>query len=204
MKVVLRIHKAWSVIDPGTEENEEKNYLAIGLFYQAIPESLIMQLGDVESAKDLWNSIKARHVGTDRVKEARFQTLNSEFDRLMMSEKESIDSFIGKLSGIASQLASLGETIVESKMVKKLLKFVPRKFLHIVASLEQILDLKTVGYEDIVGRLKAYEERVKEADDGGEESKVLFADGGGISSGTKENGKWKGTSEVNGFNGTGA
>ncbi|XP_023738658.1 uncharacterized protein LOC111886632 [Lactuca sativa] len=178
MKVVLRIHKAWSVIDPGTEENEEKNYLAIGLLYQAIPESLIMQLGDVDSAKALWNSIKVRHVGADRVKEARLQTLNSDFDRLIMAEKESIDSFAGKLSEIASQSASLGETIKESKMVKKLLKSAPRKFLHIVASLEQVLDLKTIGFEDIVGRLKAYEERVKEADESSEGSKALFVDGG--------------------------
>jgi len=29
-----------------------------------------------------------------------------------------------------------------------------------VASLEQVIDLKTVAYDDIVGRLKAYEERI--------------------------------------------
>lgn len=51
MKVVLRIHKVWTIIDPGTEENEEKKYLAIGLIYQAIPECLIIQIGDVDSAK---------------------------------------------------------------------------------------------------------------------------------------------------------
>ena len=63
MKVFLRIHKAWSVIDLGTEENEEKNYLGMGFLYQAIPESLIMQIGDVDSEKALWDAIKALHVG---------------------------------------------------------------------------------------------------------------------------------------------
>jgi len=179
MKVVLRIHKSWSVIDPG-EENEEKNYLAMGLLYQAIPESLIMQIGDVDEAKVLWESIRARHVGADRVKEARLQTLTADLDRLKMQETDTIDAFAGKLSGISSQSASLGESIEESKMVKKLLKSVPRKFIHIVASLEQVLDLKTVGYEDVVGRLKAYEERVREADDGGEaQARVMFVKNGG-------------------------
>ena len=42
MKLVLRIHKAWTVIDPGTEKNEKKDYMAMGLLYQAIPETLIM------------------------------------------------------------------------------------------------------------------------------------------------------------------
>ncbi|XP_023731870.1 uncharacterized protein LOC111879643 [Lactuca sativa] len=215
MKVVLKIHKAWTVIDPGTEKNEEKDYLAMGLLYQAIPESLTMQIGDVDSSKVLWESIKARYVEDDRVKEARLQTLNAEFDRLKMMESETIDAYVGKLSGIASKSAALGEVIDESKLVKKFLKTLPRsKFIHIVSSLEQVLDLKSVGFEDVVVRLKAYEERIKEEDiSEADKSKVLFvkstsevggsSDGGGISSGTKENGKWKGTSEVNRSNGTG-
>ncbi|KAL4573279.1 hypothetical protein LXL04_020079 [Taraxacum kok-saghyz] len=161
MKVVLRIHKAWIVIEPGTDQNEGKDCLAMGLLYQSLPESLIMQIGDIESSKSLWEAIKARHVGADRVKEARLQTLTSEFDRLKMQESDTIDTFAGKLSGISSQSASLGESIEESKMVKKLLKSVPRRFIHIVASLEKVLDLKTVRYEDVVGRLKAYAERIR-------------------------------------------
>ena len=102
------------------------------------------------------------------MKEARLQTLTAEFNRLKMMESETIDSFAGKLSGIASKSTALGGVIDESKMVKKFLKTLPRsKFIHIVASLEQVLDLKSVGFKDIVGRLKAYEERIKE-DDGGE------------------------------------
>ncbi|KAL4562573.1 hypothetical protein LXL04_034782 [Taraxacum kok-saghyz] len=176
IKVVLRIHDVWSVIDT-EEKNEKKNNLAMGLLYQAIPKFLIMQIGEVESSKELWESIKARYVGADRVKEARLQTLVTEFDRLTMIESETVDSFAGKLSGIASKSASLGEMIGEAKMVKKLLSSVPRNFIHLVASLEQILDLNTVGYEDIVGRLKAYEERVRMED--GDENRVMFTSTGG-------------------------
>lgn len=128
MKVVLRIHKVWTTTDLGTEDNDEKKYLVMGLLYQAIPESLIMQIGDVDTSKALWESIKALYVGADRGKEARLQTLNSEFDRLTMSEKESIDTFAGKLSGITSTSASMGETSEELKMVKKLLKSILRNF----------------------------------------------------------------------------
>lgn len=180
MKVFLRIHKAWSVIDPGTEKNEEKDYLAMGLLYQAIPESLIMQIGDVESSKVLWDAIKTRYIGADRVKEARLQTLSVEFDRLRMNESETIDSFSGKLFGIASKSAALGSVIDESKLVKKFLKSLPRKFIHMVASLEQILDLNSTNFDDIVGRMKAYEERIREEDSyGGEKEQALFVEHGG-------------------------
>nr|KAJ0228273.1 hypothetical protein LSAT_V11C100035900 [Lactuca sativa] len=74
--------------------------------------------------------------------------------------------------------------------------------------------LKSVGFEDVVGRLKAYDERIREVDAGEEQSRVLFAekstgdgggssDGGGNSSGTK--GNWKESNrsnKANGFNGT--
>ena len=50
----------------------------------------------------------------------------------------------------------------ESKMVKKFLKGLPRKkFIHIVSSLEQVLHLNSTGFKDIVGTLKAFEERIK-------------------------------------------
>ena len=39
-------------------------------------------------------------------------------------------------------------------MVKKFVSSVPRWLIHIVASIEQILDLKTVGFEDVVDRFK--------------------------------------------------
>lgn len=45
-----------------------------------------------------------------------------------------------------------------------------------MAALEQVLDLKTAGFEDIVGRLKAYEERVADDEEPKEDqSKLLYA-----------------------------
>ena len=48
-------------------------------------------------------------------------------------------------------------------MVKKFLKGLPRhKYIQIIVPLEKVLDLNSSEFEDIVGRLKAYEERVGE------------------------------------------
>ena len=56
----------------------------------------------------------------------------------------------------------MGEVLEESKLVKKFLSSLPKKnYIHIIAALEQVLDLNTTSFEDIVGRLKAYEERIK-------------------------------------------
>lgn len=90
----------------------------------------------------------------------------AEFDRIKMKETNTIDVFVGKLSEISSKSASLGESVEEPKLVKKFLKSLPRKnYIHIIASLKQVLDLNKTSFEDIVGRLKAYEERVSEEED---------------------------------------
>lgn len=163
-------------IDPGTEDSH-KNDVATALFFQSIPESLILQVGGYETPKEIWKSIQTRHEGADRVKEARLQTVLSEFERIKMRETDTIDQFVAMLSEISSKAASLGETIDEAKLVQKFLNCLPRnKFIHIIASLEQLLDLKKTTFEDIIGRLKAFEERVvNEETLGDTQEKLLYA-----------------------------
>lgn len=112
MKIALKVNKVWETIVPGIK-HEDKNNRAIALLFQSIPEALILQVGELDTSKAIWDAIKARHVGADRVKEARLQTLMSEFDRIKIKEEDTIDMFVGKLSKISSKSASLGETIEE-------------------------------------------------------------------------------------------
>ncbi|XP_048615803.1 uncharacterized protein LOC106453556 [Brassica napus] len=205
MKIAFKVCKVWETIDPGNKD-EEKNNMAIAFLFQSIPEALILQVGDIDTAKGVWDAIKTRHVGAERVKEARLQTLMAEFDRLKMKDGDTIDTFVGRLSEISSKSASLGEMIEEPKLVKKFLKSLPRKkYIHMVASLEQVLDLNTTTFEDIVGRLKAYEERICEEEDeqSDEQGKLMYANsegqqtGYGNSSGARGRGRggrsgWRG------------
>ncbi|KAK1423983.1 hypothetical protein QVD17_19294 [Tagetes erecta] len=177
MEVLFHVHDAWDAIDPGSTD-AKKNNVAKAVLYQSIPESLLLQIGKLNTVKAMWDAIKTRHEGADRVKEARLQTLITEFDGLKMRESESIDDFASKLSGIATKSATLGEVIPVSRLVKKFLTSLPRrKYIQIVASIEQTVNLKTIGFEDIVGRLKAYEERIKGEEDEPYEnqSKLLYS-----------------------------
>ncbi|XP_013639745.1 PREDICTED: uncharacterized protein LOC106345014 [Brassica oleracea var. oleracea] len=127
----------------------------------------------------------------------------ADFDKLKMKEEDSIDTFIGKLTEISSKSASLGEIIEEPKLVKKFLKSLPRKkYIHMVASLEQVLDLNlnTTSFEDIIGRLKAYEERISEEEEEQtkDPGKLLYTDsqqesyGGYRGRGRGGRGNWRG------------
>lgn len=70
-----------------------------------------------------------------------------------MKDTELIDDFSMKLTGLVTQIRALGEnideayvvkngeTIDEAYVVKKLLRFVPSKFLQITSTIEQFRDL---------------------------------------------------------------
>nr|GEW50763.1 hypothetical protein [Tanacetum cinerariifolium] len=112
----------------------------------------------------MWKAIKIRNLGADRVKEARLQTLITKFENLKMLDIGTTYEYDAKLSGIASKSVLIGKVISEHKLVKKFLTSLPIRFVHIVAALEQVLDLKTTGFEDVIGLLKAYEERIRQED----------------------------------------
>ncbi|GJW39323.1 uncharacterized mitochondrial protein-like protein [Tanacetum coccineum] len=76
----------------------------------------------------MWEAIKTCNLRGDRVKEARLQTLITEFENMKMLDN----------------------------------------------ALEQVLDLKMTGFEDVVGRLKAYEDRVKKEDKASDPQENLF------------------------------
>ncbi|XP_018435897.1 uncharacterized protein LOC108808213 [Raphanus sativus] len=174
MKALFKVHKVWEAIEPGTED-EDKINMATVLLYQSLPETLVMQIGDDDTPKEIWESIKTRNVGAERVKEARLITLMNEFDRITMEDSESIDAFSGKLSELVSKAASLGHKIDQPRIVKKFLNSLPLKFFHMTASLEQLLDLNKIPFEDIVGRLKAYEERLKGKIPQDQQTSLLFS-----------------------------
>ena len=42
--------------------------MAIALLFQPIHATLILQVGELDTAKKVWEAIKARHVGAEMVK----------------------------------------------------------------------------------------------------------------------------------------
>lgn len=117
--------------------------------------------------------MKTRCLGVERVKKARVQTLKSDFKDLRMKETECIDEFAGKISGLADKLSDLGAAMMDAELVKKLLDSVPSKFLQVIAAIEQFSDLDIMPFDEAIGRLKAYEERIRKRDGHNEELLLL-------------------------------
>ncbi|KAD6119165.1 hypothetical protein E3N88_10436 [Mikania micrantha] len=128
-----------------------------------------------------------------------------------MKDDESINDFAGKISGIVAKSKSLGSTLEEEVSVRKFLNSLPKKYLPIVAPIEQYSDLATMPFEEAVGRVKAYEERIQslEAHDD-EQGKLLmvkndrhderqYGRGRGFGRGERGRGRGSGRGDKSGF-----
>ncbi|XP_038888718.1 uncharacterized protein LOC120078515 [Benincasa hispida] len=146
---------------------------------QCIPEDVLLQIAKKKTAKEIWDSLKTRYLGSERVKMAQVQTFKSEFDVLRMKETETIDEFAGKISGLASKFSTLGVALEDSSLVKKLLDSVPDKYFPVVAGIEKFLDLETMPFEEWKARQKG---------SSGENSLVNKGRG----SGGTDHGRWQG------------
>ncbi|GKF39143.1 hypothetical protein Tco_0119204 [Tanacetum coccineum] len=93
-----------------------------------------------KTAKAIWDALKTRHIGEEIVQQARLQTL---------------------ITTIVNKAASLGHTMEDETLVRKLLNAIPDRYLQIVASIGQYSDLDEMTLEEAIGRLKTYEERIK-------------------------------------------
>ncbi|KAH7866011.1 hypothetical protein Vadar_014222 [Vaccinium darrowii] len=163
VKAMMEDQEVWEAIEPaaGAAVDVKKDKKAKLHLIQCLPEDLLLQVANKATAKEIWDCLKTRFVGADRVRDARLQTLKSEFDGMRMKEDESVDQYAGKLSAMTVKFSSLGGSLDDAALVKKLFDTVPERFITVIAGIEQFYDLSTLVFEEAVGRLKAFEERTR-------------------------------------------
>ncbi|GJR60228.1 hypothetical protein Tco_1502390 [Tanacetum coccineum] len=159
METILKAYGIWETIvaKEGVTTNEKKENTSKAIIFQTLPQDVLMQVAQYSTAKEVWDSIKVKHLGADLVQKARLQTLRSELETLRIKPNEKVSDFGGRLSSIMAKFKGL--------------------------------DLDEMSFEEAVGRLTAYEERIKSQDtlEANDQDKLLMA-----SSNNKSYGKWRG------------
>lgn len=163
VQAMMEDQGVWDAIEPaaGVAVDPRRDKKAKSHLLQSLPEDLLMQVAKKRSAKEVWDCLKTRFVGADRVREARLQTLKGEFGAMVMEPGETLDQYAGRITAMSVRHSALGSTLSDSAMVKKLFDTVPEKFISLVAGIEQFYEIDDMPFEEAVGRLKAYEERLR-------------------------------------------
>jgi len=127
---------------------------------RGVPPEMHSMLLNKKSAKEAWEAIKSMRLGADRVKEVNAQKLQAEFEAISFKSGETIEDFAVRIGKIATDLKGLGETSVDdARVVKKFLRVVPPRYNQVAVTIEMFCDLKTLSVEELVGHLRAAEDR---------------------------------------------
>lgn len=107
----------------------------------------------IKSAKEAWDVLKQEFKGADKAISIRLRNYWRSFDNLSMKENESVKGFSLRVAKIVNQIKECGDTITEKKVVERILKYLPQKFEHIVAVIEETKDMSQLTRYEVFSSL---------------------------------------------------
>ena len=80
--------------------------------------------------------------------------LTTRFEEVKMSDDESFDSFYGRLNEKVIAKLNLGEKIEDAKVVRKILRSLPKIFRAKVTAIEESKDLDEIKIQELIRSLQ--------------------------------------------------
>ena len=130
--------------------------------FNGVDKNISRLINTCTVAKDAWEILRITHEGTSKVKMSRLQLLTTKFENLRMKDDESIHDFHMNILDIANTSSALGEKMSEEKLVRKILRSLPKKFDMKVTTIEEAQDISNMKVEELVGSLQTFELAINE------------------------------------------
>jgi hypothetical protein len=159
MKINLRAQGLWQAVSGEGAPSERKDMAALAALLRAVPKEMVPVLAVKDTTQEAWDAIRLLRMGVDRAREATAQRLRKEFEQITFKDGETLDAFGMRITTLANNLRSLGDTVEEVKVIQKFLREVPDQYSQMACSIETLLDLKGMSVEELIGRLRSSAER---------------------------------------------
>jgi hypothetical protein len=161
----------WDVVDIGyvkpvvLANKDDKlefifNAKAMNAILSGLAEAKFVKVMHLGTAKEMWDKLINSYEGNEKVKDAKLQTYRIQFEQLKMKEDETIGKYFLRIEEMVNAMKALGETIGEPSLVQKILRSLPNRFNPKVSAIEELNDLKTLQFDQLLGTLTAYEMRI--------------------------------------------
>jgi hypothetical protein len=158
MQINMEANFIWEAVE-GNPSSHANDKAALAALLKAVPPEMVGALATKGTAKSAWEAIKTMRLGTDRVRQATLQRLWKDFEQITFHANETLDAFGMRITSLVNTLRSLGDTVEEVRIVRKILRVVPRDYSQMACSIETLLDLNALSVEELIGRLRSSEGR---------------------------------------------
>jgi len=151
---VLKPEEEWTAAE---DELAFGNSKTLNALFNCVDKNMFKLIKQCTVAKDAWEILKTAHEGTTKVKSAKIQLLTTKFENLKMLEDESIQDYHLNILDIANSFESLGEKISDEKLVRKILRSLPKRFDMKVTAIEEARDISSLKVDELIESLQNFE-----------------------------------------------
>ncbi|KAL6315242.1 hypothetical protein AAG906_000320 [Vitis piasezkii] len=113
----------------------------------------------LRSAKTIWDYLKTKYEGDERIRGMQVLNLIRDFELQKMKETESIKGYYDRLLDIANRVILLGSSLPNSRIVEKILVTMLKRFEASIIALENTKDLSMITLSELLNALQAQEQR---------------------------------------------
>ena len=133
------------------------NSIALNALFNAVTNEEFKKISSTEIDNEAWTILQITYEGTKAIKDSKLQRLTTSFEEIKMEEDESFDEFYTKLKDIVNSAFNLGETILEPKIMRKVLISLLERFLAKIMEIKESKDIDKIPLTELVGNLQTYE-----------------------------------------------
>ena len=123
------------------------NSRALNALFSAVTNEEFKKISSTETANEAWTILQTTYEGTKTVKDSKFQRLTTSFEEIKMEEDELFNEFYAKLKDIVNSTFNLGKTIPKPKIVRKVLRFLPKRFHAKITAIEESKDIDKIPFD---------------------------------------------------------
>ena len=135
-----------------------RNSRALNVIYNEVDLNVFKLINICVIEKDTWKALdQVAFEGTSKVKISHLLLITSKFESLGMMEEETISEYNVRVLEIANDSFNLGEGIPKSRLVRKVLRPLPKRFDMNVAAIEEAHDITTLSLDELFGSLRTFE-----------------------------------------------
>ena len=127
--------------DEATIKAANFNSRTLNALFSGVTNKEFKKISSTEVAKEAWTNLETTYKGIKVVKTVKLQRLTSSFEEIRMEEDETFDEFYAKLKNIVNSAFNLGKSIVEAKIVRKILRSLHKRFHAKITTIEEVKDI---------------------------------------------------------------
>ena len=133
------------------------NSRGLNALFSEVTNEEFKKISSIETTKEAWAILLTTYEGTKAVKDSKVQRLTMSFEEIKMEENESFDELYTKFKDIVNSAFNLRETILEPKVVRKVLRSLLERFHAKIIAIEESKDIDKILLTDLVNNLQTYE-----------------------------------------------